>query len=194
MKLALVGAYGAGKTTLAAALASHWRVPVVHGTAMDRPLGGEGRGIADCTDAELIQLTVRRFTERVVGEAQAPDSYISDGSTLHEWIYGKVRLSVGSFPPPEVCLDDIFATCSPYLEVIDQVGLLMKEHAARYDAVIHLPVEFPLAGGSPINEHFRQVSDCLLLAAVDEMRLPLHTVRGPLKHRVAEVEAIAAGA
>jgi hypothetical protein len=192
MKIALVGAYGAGKSTLAAALASRWNVPVVHGTAMDRPLAGERRSIADCTDAELIQLTVRRFTERVVGEAQAPDGYISDGSVLHEWVYGRVRLAVGSFPSPEVRADDILAMHSPYLEVIDQVGLLMKEHAARYDAVIHLPIEFPLAGGDPpINERFRSVSDHLLLGVLAELRLPLYTARGDLERRISVVESIA---
>jgi hypothetical protein len=192
VRIALVGAYGAGKTTLAAALARRWSVPVVHGTTMDRPLGGDGRGIANCTDAELIQLTIRRLTERIVGEAQAPDGFISDGSILHEWIYGRVRLSVGSFPSADVRSGDVLATHSPYLDVIDQIGLLVQEHAARYDAVFHLPIEFPLADSiPPINERFRQMSDRLLLAVADEMRLPLYTVRGDLPQRIAAVELIA---
>ena len=192
MRIALVGAYGAGKTTLAAALARRWSLPVVQGTPMDRPLGGEGRGIANCTDAELIQLTVRRYTERVVGEAQALEGYISDGSTLHEWIYGRVRLSVGSFPGSEVSCRDTTTTNSPYLEVIDQLGLLMKEHATRYDALVHLPAEFPLSGAAPINEKFRQISDCLLLTVVSELGLPLYTAHGSVDQRIDELELIAA--
>jgi len=191
MRVALMGAYGAGKTTLAAALSPILGIPTAHGTPMDKPIGGDGRGIADCTDAELIQLTVRRFLERVVAEERAGGRFVSDGSALHEWIYGRMRLAVGSYPSVDVDVGDVEIASSPYLEVLDQIGLLMKAHFLTYDLVIHLPVEFPLADAHPpINERFRSLSDDLLLSVTKSMGVPLCTVTGNVEQRILIVKEI----
>src|SRR5438445_5717018 len=93
-RIAIVGAYGSGKTLLSTALSRLTGIPRAPLHPMDRPVGSPepGRTIADCTPAELVQLTVRRYTECVVEEGRLPDGFISDGSAIHEWTYAKTRL------------------------------------------------------------------------------------------------------
>lgn len=191
MRIALVGAYGAGKTTLANALTSILDVPRVQGSVMDRPLGVGHRTIIDCTHGELIQLATRRFVERVVNETSAADGFISDGSVLHEWIYTKVRVVAGSFPdrPVDLAAWPRPPAVSVYEEVIDQIGLLMREHVAtRYDLLVHLPVEFALRDQTPpISEDFRIISDRLLIDALQADGIPFHLVTGSVEQRIRAV-------
>lgn len=191
MKLALVGAYGAGKTTLSAALSKLTGLPRTHGSPMAVPLGSEGRSIKDCTAAELIQLSIRRYTERILDESRLA-GFVSDGSVVHEWIYGKVRIVAGSFPGHDGPLSTWDREAGPYEEVIDQLGLLMKHHAKNtYDAFVHLPIEFGLTEAEPpISEQFRTISDELLLRVTDELGVPLHIVKGSVAERLDQVVAL----
>ncbi|MGW0424582.1 hypothetical protein [Streptomyces sp. NPDC003015] len=73
------GAYGNGKTTLTTELSQQFGLPRTHGAAMRNPARGSGKSLEECTDPELIQLAVRRFTERAVDEARLSQGFISDG-------------------------------------------------------------------------------------------------------------------
>lgn len=196
MRLALVGAYGAGKTTLANALAPVLGVPRVQGSAMDRPLGGDGRTIANCTEGELLQLATRRYVERVVAETQAAGGFVSDGSTVHEWVYTKVRLVAGSFPTraADLATWERPAATALYEEVADQIGLLMREHAVSgYDVIVHLPVEFGLRDTTPpISEEFRVISDRILVDFLNDAGIPFEVVTGTVEKRIEAVLDIAA--
>ncbi|WP_030657082.1 MULTISPECIES: AAA family ATPase [Streptomyces] len=189
MRIAFVGAYGNGKTTLTTELPERLGLERVHGSAMRDPAGGTPKALEETNEPELIQLAVRRFTERAVDEARLQDGFLSDGSVLHEWVYSKVRLAVGRYPEPSVTLADVHASTSPYEEVVDQLALLGKEHAtANYDVVIHCPVEFPLPEGvDPISERFRTLSDELMLEIVKTLDVPLHIVTGSLEERIEQV-------
>lgn len=188
MRLAIVGAYGSGKTTLSSALSRLTATPRTHGSPMLRPLGSSRRTIRDCTVPELMQMIVGRFTERVVREAKLSGNLVSDGSVMHEWVYGKVRMVAGSYPDTGAALrswprsEDV--RC--YENVIDELGLLMRQHAAAaYDAFAFLPIEFPLAEDEPpISEHFRVISDELLLDALGQCPVPTVVLRGTLDERI----------
>ncbi|MEE1784150.1 AAA family ATPase [Streptomyces sp. SP17BM10] len=190
-RIAVVGAYGNGKTTLTGELTRRLGLARTHGRAMRDPLGAEGRSLEDCTVPQLLQLAVRRFTERAVDEALLADGFVSDGSVLHEWVYTKVRLVLGRLPEPPARLDRAPRPPAtvPYEEVADQIGLLAKQHVLDgYDLVVHLPAEVPLPQGHrPISEHFRAVSDRLLLDTLEELRCPVHRVTGTLEDRVRQV-------
>ncbi|GAB2715054.1 ATP-binding protein [Streptomyces bullii] len=194
MRIAFVGAYGNGKTTLTTELSKKLGLERVHGSAMRDPAGGARKALEETNEPELIQLAVRRFTERAVDEARLQEGFLSDGSVLHEWVYSKVRLAVGRHPEPSVTLQD--AVRAPrtrvFEEVVDQLALLAKEHArVTYDVFVHCPVEFPLPEGhDPISEHFRTLSDQLMLDTVESLDIPVHIVKGTLEERIEQVLSI----
>jgi hypothetical protein len=191
MRIAFVGAYGNGKTTLTTELSARLGLQRTHGSAMRDPAGGAGKALEDATEPELIQLAVRRFTERAVDEARLQGGFLSDGSVLHEWVYTKVRLVMGRHPEPSAKLTG--ATRPPQTEVyeavVDQLSLLAKAHArAGYDLFIHCPAEVPLpTGHRPISEHFRTLSDQLMLETLETLDLPVHVVTGTVEDRIAQV-------
>ncbi len=188
MRIAVVGAYGNGKTTLTTALSHLLGIPRTHGAPMRGPLGAPGKSLEECTEPELLQLAVRRFTDRAVDEARRGDAFISDGSALHEWIYTKVRLVLGRHPEPPARLADAprSARTALYEELTDHLGLITKQHARHaYDVFVHLPDEIPLpAGKSPISRHFRSLSDQLVLDTLNELKRPVHIVRGSVAERL----------
>ena len=184
MRIAVVGAYGNGKTTLTTALSPLLEVPRVHGTPMTDPAGSVPKSLEECTEAELLQLMLRRFTERTISEERSPDGFVSDGSALHEWIYTKVRLALGRHPRPAQelpwCEDGV------YEEVNGQLGTVIQQRAREaYDVFLHVPVEFPLKPGeTPISEGFRHLSDRLLLDVLARLNCPVHVVTGSLAERL----------
>jgi AAA domain len=191
MRIAFVGAYGNGKTTLTTELSNRLGLPRTHGGAMRDPAGGPPKALEETTEPELIQLAVRRFIERAVEEAAAPNGFLSDGSVLHEWVYSKVRLAVGRYPQPPTTLTDSArpAPTAVFEEVVDQIGLLAQAHArAGYDLIVHCPNEVLLPDGhDPISEYFRDLSDKLMLETVESLGLPVHIVKGSVDERIEQI-------
>jgi hypothetical protein len=191
VRIAFVGAYGNGKTTLTTELAGRTGLERVHGSAMRDPAGGARTSLEESTETELVQLAVRRYSERTVDEALRPQGFLSDGSVLHEWVYSKVRLAVGRYPDPAATLKA--GVRSPRTEVVeevvDQLGLLAKEQARTgYDLVVFVPNEVPLPEGhDPISASFRVLSDELMLEIVNTLDLPVHTVTGTVEERIEQV-------
>ena len=190
MRIAVIGAYGNGKTTLTTALAAHLGIPRTHGQPMRDPAGAPGRSLEDSTPPQLIQLMTRRFTERVLGETLAGAAFVSDGSIMHEWVYTTVRLAAGRFPQPPIALPAPGET--PFQQVVHELGSLTRSHAAGgYDLVVHLPVEYPLTGAAaPISEHFRSLSDALLCDTLSEIGVAVHVVTGTPGERLQAVLAL----
>ncbi|HET6483007.1 MAG TPA: AAA family ATPase [Actinoplanes sp.] len=187
-RIALVGSYGSGKTTLSKAFAEQTGLPRTHGSPMLAPLGDSGRTIRDCTAPELLQMITERYVERVVAESRLPDGFVSDGSVVHDWVYGMVRLATGSYPDDGVHLRQHERTGDDdlYRGVLEQLGWLVRRHAAQaYDLFAFLPIEFPLADDNrPISEQFRIISDELLLETLSRLGVPVLVVRGALPQRV----------
>ncbi|MEV6411012.1 AAA family ATPase [Kribbella sp. NPDC051718] len=172
MRLALVGAHGAGKTTLANALQAQTGIGVVQLSPMRDPRPGHRKELADCSAAEICQLAVRRSWERVRGEAGA-DAFISDGSVLHEWAYVLARL------PDDAAVLRGFAEGV----AIDTWTTLGE----RYDLIVWVPVEFPLPADAPITTEFQALLESYLNSWVTASGVPILTVRGALAERVATV-------
>ena len=196
-KIAVVGAYGAGKTSLIHAFSQLDRfglMPAVRGTPMRDPAGSTPRPLEEATEAQLVQLVTRRYVERAVGEAVQPDGFLSDGSLLHEWVYATVRLAVGMHPEAEArpvmerggSARRSQSRGAVYAEVLEEIGHEIRKRAlATYDAFVHLPVEFPLNDPvRPISEHFRVLSDQLLLEELHGSGATVHTLSGPLEKRL----------
>lgn len=186
MRVAVVGAYGAGKSTLAARFAEQAGLPVAHGTPMRDPAGGPPKPLADADPAELIQLVVRRYAERVEAEARNPQGFVSDGSLLHEWVYATVRLAVGTHPAAGVDLALANDAGDPHAEVVAALGREIVQRAAQsYDRVVHLPVEFALTDVvKPISEPFRDLSDELMMRTFAVAGVTVHPITGAVDARL----------
>lgn len=190
-RIAIVGAYGSGKTVLSRAFSHATGLPYTQGSAMRNPIGGEDKHIWNWTHGELLQLTAKRFAERVSNEATHPEGFVSDGSIIHEWVFAKLRIVLGPNPATLAAVDARYRSelTAAYEDVADNIGLLAKRHAKEnYSALYFVPIEFGLAeDNKPINENFRVLSDQVLLPALEEVGIPLHTVRGSVEERLEEM-------
>lgn len=197
MKLAVSGTYCSGKTTTSIALSYLTGIPRTRAKTMREilPVAIPGKRLEDCTAPELIQLGMRRYTERAVQESHLPTGFISDGSTIHEWVYGTVRVMVGTTHPDEHAETTVQRTPEMrfFEAVMDNMGVVMKQHAMRtYDAFVHLPIEFPLVadGHRPVSERFRRLCDELLVETLRECEISHHVVGGSLDERLNTIVGI----
>jgi hypothetical protein len=191
MRLAISGTYSTGKTLTTMALSHYTGIPRSAARTMREllPISVPGKTLEECTGAEILMLITRRNTERAVNESHLGDSFISDGSSLHEWAYGTVRVLVGINPSASATLEN--AERTPELEfferMITQLGVPAKQHArAGYDAFVRLPVEFPMAedGHRPVNERFRSLADTMIQREVDALGIPTFIARGSVADRL----------
>lgn len=193
MNLAISGTYSTGKTTTTLALSYLTGIPRTHAKTMREilPEALPGKKLEECSPAELFQLGMRRYTERAVHESHLPNGFISDGSSIHEWVYGKVRVNVGINPnEAKGLIKEKSNEMKFFDEVMDNMGAVMKQHAKRsYDEFIHLPVEFPLVedGHRPVSEFFRKLSDELLIKTLHELGIKYHIVSGTIEERLKQI-------
>jgi hypothetical protein len=197
MKLAISGTYSSGKTLTSYALSHYVDIPRTRARTMREllPLAVPGKTLEECTGAELIQLIVRRHVERCVHESHLTKGFVSDGSSLQEWLYGAVRVIVGINPNDSVHLSDVETVeRTPEMEFFDaamaQLGKAIKDHVREtYDVFVHLPNELELAkdGHRPVNERFRRLADEGIAAAIDELGIPRHVVGGTLPERLNKI-------
>lgn len=189
MKLAIIGAHGVGKTTLTKALeaASGLTAPVP--TPMHNPVRGQLKSLQDCTNAEVLQLSQRRYTERIVQEHSQRD-IISDGSVLHEWVYASVRLSLGIFPAEDQ-EPSPSPTTETQLNLIDSFTEEALAYAeATYDEIFFIPVEFPLPReGAPISDRFQNEAHLRLFELISMTSKPVRVLRGSVEERLDTVLA-----
>lgn len=191
MKLAISGTYSSGKTTTSIALSHLTGIPRTYAKTMREILPAllPGRRLEDCTIPELLQLGMVRYAERAVHESRLPDGFVSDGSSLHEWVYGKVRVTVGLHPGRRDSSGGFRSVSERdfFDQVMDAMGAVMRRHAVdTYDAFAHLPIEFPLAvdGHRPVSEEFRARSDELLLDTLRQAGIPVRVIGGSLTERL----------
>ncbi|MFJ4860177.1 MULTISPECIES: AAA family ATPase [unclassified Streptomyces] len=194
MKLAIAGTYSVGKTLTTMAVAHLTGLPRSSAKTMREllPISIPGKTLEECTPAELIMLIMRRNQERAVNESHLRQGFVSDGSSLHEWAYGTVRVLVGINPNESVNLEtvEVSEEVRFYGKVLEQMAVPAKQHAkAAYDSFVHLPIEFPLVadGHRPVNERFRSLADELMLKTLDELNIPYHSVGGSIPERLQKI-------
>ncbi|MDH6310054.1 hypothetical protein M2451_002944 [Dysgonomonas sp. PFB1-18] len=197
LKIAMSGTYSTGKTTTSYALSFLTGIPRTHAQTMREilPVILPGKRLEECTPTDLYELGIRRFTERVRCEASLSDGFISDGSALHEWVYGRARLKIGLNPSENVVKRNfnklkLIPYLIPMLEFNKYYERMVKMHTANaYDIFIHLPVEFPIVkdGHRPVNERFRTLSDQFLLDIITELKIPYITAGGTVEERLRKI-------
>ena len=197
MRIAISGTYSTGKTTTALALSVLSGISVTHARTMREilPQCFPGKRLEKCTFSELMELGMRRFNERIIAEIQCNGSFVSDGCSLQEWLYGSTRMITGLNPTENASKLlahkhrfsnewDVFSM------TINSFGDVVKDYAKRqYDKIVHLPVEFPFVadGHRPTSEAFRVKSEEILLDTYKEIGLEIISVTGSLNERLEQI-------
>ena len=200
MKISISGTYSAGKTSTVMALSHYTGVPRTLARTIREilPEAVPGKTLAEVTPAEFVQLMMCRHTGRAVQEALLGDHFISDGSSLQEWLYGAGRVTYGMNPnatadqPAEARSVD-GPEMRFFAEVVDQYGRAFKRHVKQtYDAYVHLEHELPITadGHRPMNEQFRRNIDSMLLETLDELEIPYHRISGTMPERLEQICAL----
>lgn len=197
LRLAVSGTYSSGKSTTTHALSFATGIPRTHALTSREILIDliPGKRVEELSAGELIMLGLRRLEERIHHEAAQPGSFISDGSVIHEWIYGEARMQAGINPSAGVIhrvLNEVMGLPVKrfYKQYMHAYGTIVKQRAKRiYDLYVHLPVEFEMTadGHRPVSEHFRRLSDELLIRTLQEMQIPYHVVGGSIKQRLEKI-------
>lgn len=197
LRLAVSGTYSSGKTTTTEALS------IAAGIARTDALTAReivvdlvpGKSFQQLNASELLMLGLRRLEERIHTEAAQTGSFVSDGSVLHEWIYGEVRMRIGINPGAPLLQRAVKRVVGipskPFMQrYMDAYGVVVKARTRRiYDAFVHLPIEFSMAadGHRPVSEKYRVLSDELLIETLEELEMPYHVVGGTVPERVAGI-------
>lgn len=197
MKLAVSGTYSSGKTRTVMALSHYTGIPrTLAKTAREiLPDAVPGKSLAQCTPAEFLQLMMRRHVGRAVHESLLPNGFISDGSSLHDWLYGAARIIHGMNPTETVHLDSVGKAehhdeMKFFEQMVAQFGHAFKQHVkATFDVFVHLRNELPIAadGHRPMNDRFRSTMNDMLLTALNELQIPYHIVGGSLPERLTAI-------
>lgn len=197
MRVAVSGTYSSGKSTTTEALSLLTGIPRTHAKTSREILLEvlPGKEVQELSAKELILLGLHRLEERIVNEERAMGSFFSDGSVLHEWIYGQARMIAGINPSAGLSVRLIKELVGlPYKRFyqgyMEAYGRLVKARAKRlYDVFIHLPVEFPMVADNhrPVSEKFRHLSDEILIETLDELKIKYHLVGGSIEERLHQI-------
>lgn len=190
MKLAIVGAHGVGKTSLTKALEACTSLVAPVPTPMHNPVPGATKSLQDCTNDEVLRLSQRRYTERIVQEHSAMD-VISDGSVLHEWVYASTRLSLGIFPGEDENPNPSIAAKIQLSLIADFTEEALAYTEQAYDQIFFIPIEFPLPrDGAPISDRFQAEADKLLFELLSMSSKPIRVLTGSLENRLSSALAV----
>ncbi|MER5770072.1 AAA family ATPase [Streptomyces sp. NPDC001985] len=199
LHLAISGTYSSGKSTTTEALSLATGIPRTHAMTSREILLEliPGKQVQELNASELTMLGLRRLEERIHHES-GTGAFLSDGSVIHEWIYGEARMRVGINPGANLLLRTVKNIAGLpvkrfYRDYMDAYGAVVKSRARRiYDAYVHLPVEFGLTadGHRPVSEEFRRLSDDLLIETLEELGIPYHVVGGTVRERVERIVEI----
>jgi hypothetical protein len=130
-----------------------------------------------------------------VQEALLRDNFLSDGSSLQEWIYGSGRVRFGMNPTEvldgrEIPASELTEEMRFFEAVVLQYGHAFRQNVkATFDAYVHLRNEHPVFddGHRPMNEGFREYCDEMLLATLVELDIPHHVIGGTMRERLEKI-------
>lgn len=190
MKIAISGTYSSGKTFTAMVLSHYTGVPRLLSKTMREIMPGliPGKRLAEVSPEEFLHLVIARHIGRVECEIMQGSSYISDGTSLQELLYGEARLVHGINPSVGTKENGQYAADIPFFaRVLKEISRSLKAHVAKtYDIFFHLKHELPLTadGHRPMNADFRDLVDQRLLEILNEIGIPYVIVSGDVEQRV----------
>jgi len=187
MKIAIVGAHGVGKTTLTKVVEQETNLAAPIPTPMHNPAPGETKSLQECSNAEVLRLSQRRYTERIVQEHSRPD-IVSDGSVLHEWVYAATKLRLGIFPD-HTTSDARDSAAQTYLALVREFTAEALAYTQdTYDAIFFIPIEFSLPRENPpISDRFQTEASETLHEALSTLSKPVHLLSGSPQTRIRQL-------
>lgn len=160
MKIAIVGAHGVGKTTLANELSRALNYPIVIDSAREAVLKGFAMNEDTTPENQLWNLCKQIEYERAL-----KDNFIADKALFDNIVYSRQI-----FDDPHL------------LKVIEDI----VKKIAHYDVFIYLPIEISLVDDkvrSP-DPHFQRRINEEYLRLMKELQISYHEVRGSVKERL----------
>ena len=170
LALAVSGTYSSGKTTTTEALSIATGIPRSDALTAREILVDlvPGKQFQQLNAGELLALGLRRLEERIHTEARASASgpFVSDGSVLHEWVYGEARMRLGLNPGAPLIHRAVKRIvgipAKPFMRrYMDAYGTVTKARAKRlYDVFVHLPLEFQMDADEhrPVSEKYQTLN------------------------------------
>lgn len=159
MKIAIVGAHGVGKSTLALELSNILKYPILPDTAREAFL--KGFAVNENTPPEN-QLWI--LCKQIEYERELKDNYIADKTLFDNIVYSRQ------------IFDD-----SHLLIVIEKI----VKKIASYDLFIYLPIEIPLVDdGRSMDPVFQQKIDEEYIKLLTDLNIKYHEIRGSVEERV----------
>lgn len=174
-RIAVVGSFSTGKTTLAEAAAEPLGLPLLPEVA--REVAAEGFKLdKDATPEVETLIFLRQYRNELRHPAFIADRSLLDVMAYAGWVLEHQERR-REFALWDACLD-------------------IAEHRLRtqYTHVVYLPIEFPIVpdGLRPLDEDFQRDIDRRILELLERYGLRYETLTGPVESRVAALCDLAA--
>jgi len=161
MKIAIAGAHGVGKTTLAKALAKKLKINYIPDIVREEAVK-KGFAINENTPPEVhLWLTLRQWEL----EKTTPEDWIADKSLLDYLVYGELVLKESLFK-----------------RVVKRV----VENNFKYDFVFYLPIEFSMEkdGIRSANLKFQKIVDFSYKKNLSRLNIKYYSLAGSVEDRI----------
>ncbi|MDQ4133433.1 MAG: ATP-binding protein [Actinomycetota bacterium] len=171
MKVAFVGSFSTGKTTLANAFAREWGYPLLPEVAREVVALGFPLDQGATAETEAL-IFLKQWRAEAVHERFVADRSVYDVLAYADWVMehreGNRKEDHLWFEAREIAVLDL---------------------RARYDFVFYLPIEFPIVldGLRPDDTAFQADIDRRIKALLDGEDVPYHTLTGSIEERSNEV-------
>ena len=175
MKVAFVGSFSTGKTTLATRFAHEWDYPLLPEVAREVVQLGFPLDQGATAETETL-IFLKQWRAELVHSRFVADRSIYDVIAYADWVMGH-----STVPRKEDHL---------WREAREIATLDLR---ARYDHVFYLPIEFPIVldGLRPDDPAFQHDIDGRIRGLLESADVGYHTLRGPVEARQEQVRAIA---
>lgn len=165
MKIAIVGAHGVGKTTLAKIIAEDLSLKLIPDTAAEAFHKGFVVNEATPPENQLWMLT-----RQIEYEREFLPHFIADKALYDNIVYSR----------------NIFKNVS-LLQVIEEIVL----RNASYDLLLYIPIEIPLENdGRSVDPVFQKKIDSEYKALLHNLKLPYIKIAGTLSQRVLKAKNV----
>ena len=175
MKVAFVGSFSTGKTTLANHFALEWDYPLLPEVAREVVALGFPLDQGATAETETL-IFLKQWRAESTHERFVADRSIYDVLAYADWVMSQDR------PPRKE--DHLWA---------ESRDIALDNLRARYDHVFYLPVEFPIVldGLRPDDTGFQADIDRRIKGLMEEADVAYSTLTGSVEARQAQVRALA---